>query len=87
MNEEICCIINEGKMARNEWENDDSDFFQALYSVYKKLGQFFSILYSIYIILLQLIIFLKVNKYESIGIRFFKNTMYTHNPFNKVIKF
>ena len=41
MNEEICCIINEGKMARNEWENDDSDFFQALYSVYKKLGQFF----------------------------------------------
>ena len=41
MNEEICCIINEGKTAKNEWENDDSDFLPALYSVYKKLGQFF----------------------------------------------
>ena len=30
-------------MAKNEWENDDS-FFESLYSVYKKLGQFFSIL-------------------------------------------
>ena len=26
MNEEICCITSEGKMAKNEWENDDSDF-------------------------------------------------------------
>ena len=34
MNEEICCIANEGKMAKNEWENDDSNFFWALYSVY-----------------------------------------------------
>ena len=33
-----------GKMAISEWENDDSDIFQALYSVYKNLGQFFSIL-------------------------------------------
>ena len=23
----------------------------------------------------------------NIGLRFFKNTVYTHNPFNKVIKF
>ena len=38
MNEEICCITNEEKMAKNEWENYDSDFFLALYSVYKKLG-------------------------------------------------
>ena len=37
MNEEICCITNEGKIAMNEWENDDSDFLQALYSVYKKV--------------------------------------------------
>ena len=48
MNEEIHCISNEGKKARNEYENDDSDFLRALYSVYKKLGQFFSILYSLY---------------------------------------
>ena len=37
MNEEICCITNDGEMARSEWENDDSDFLQALYSVYKKI--------------------------------------------------
>ena len=53
MNEEIHCIINEGKTARNGWENDD--FLRALYSAYKKLGQFFSILYSLYIVLLQVI--------------------------------
>ena len=41
MNEEILCITNGGKTTRNEWENDDSDFLQALYSVYKILGQFF----------------------------------------------
>ena len=41
MNEEICCITNEEKMARNEWENDDSDFLSALYSVYKKIRTFF----------------------------------------------
>ena len=59
MNEEISCITNEGKIARNKWENDDSDFLQALYSVYKKLGQFFSIIYLLYIILLQVINILK----------------------------
>ena len=41
MNEEIHCITNGGKTAKNEWENDDSDFLVALCSVYKKLGQFF----------------------------------------------
>ena len=40
MNKEIHCITNEIKMAKNEWEND-SHFFQALYIVYKKLGQLF----------------------------------------------
>ena len=25
----------------NEWGNDDSDILQPLYSVYKKIGQFF----------------------------------------------
>ena len=38
MHEEICCITNKGKTAKNEWENDDSDFLLDLYSVYKKLG-------------------------------------------------
>ena len=41
MNEEICCIINEGKTTRNEWENDDSNFLQALRSVYKKVRTVF----------------------------------------------
>ena len=41
MNEEIYCITNKGKMAKYEWENDDSNFLVALYSVYKRLGQFF----------------------------------------------
>ena len=33
MNEEIHCIANRGKKAKNEWEKDDSDFLWALYSV------------------------------------------------------
>ena len=41
MNEEICCITNEGKMVRNELENDDSDFLRALYSVFKKIRTIF----------------------------------------------
>ena len=41
MNEEIRCIINKGKTAKNEWENDDCDFLRALYSVYIKLGDLF----------------------------------------------
>ena len=40
MNEEIRCITNEGKMAKNKWENY-SDFLPALRIVYKKLGHFF----------------------------------------------
>ena len=30
MNEEFFCITNEEKMAKNEWENDGSDFLQVL---------------------------------------------------------
>ena len=41
MIEEIRCITNEGKKARNEWENDDSNFLQTLYSVYKKIRTIF----------------------------------------------
>ena len=36
MNEDICWINNKGKMAKNESENDDSDFFWAVYSLFKK---------------------------------------------------
>ena len=36
----ICCIYNEGKMAKNEWKNDFI-FLSALYIVYKKLRQLF----------------------------------------------
>ena len=40
MNEEIHGITNEGKMTKNEWEND-SDILPVLCIVYKTLGQFF----------------------------------------------
>ena len=35
MNEEICCITNKGKTAKNKSENDDYDFLCALYIIYK----------------------------------------------------
>ena len=41
MCEEIHCISYDRKTAKSKWENDDSDFLVALYSVYKKLRQFF----------------------------------------------
>ena len=47
MNEEIPWITNKGKTAKNEWGYDDSDFLRALYSVHKKLGQFFFHTYSL----------------------------------------
>ena len=31
MIEEICSISSEGKMAKNEWESDGSDFFKSVY--------------------------------------------------------
>ena len=42
MNEETRCITNEGKTARNELENDDSNFLRVLYSVHKKIRTIFS---------------------------------------------
>ena len=39
MIKEISCINNEGKTAKNEWEDGDSNFLWALCSVYNKLGQ------------------------------------------------
>ena len=44
LNKKICYITDEEKTVKNEWENDGSEVLWALYSVYKKLGQFFSIL-------------------------------------------
>ena len=35
MNEEIRCITNKGKTTKNEWKNDDSGFFRALYNLLK----------------------------------------------------
>ena len=43
MNEEINCITNKRKMAKNECENDVTLIFVEPYGVYKKLGHFFSI--------------------------------------------
>ena len=37
MNGEIRCITNKGKTAKNERENNVSNFLRALYSVYKKV--------------------------------------------------
>ena len=34
----MCCITNKGKATKYEWENDDSDFPRALFSLCKKLG-------------------------------------------------
>ena len=46
MIEKICCITNEGKAAKNEWENVDSNFLQTLYTVYiKNSDNSFPILY------------------------------------------
>ena len=36
-----------GKMAMNKWENGDSEDFQALYSIFEKLGQYFFHIYSL----------------------------------------
>ena len=33
---EICCIINKEKTAKNEKGNNDSDFLWALHSAYRK---------------------------------------------------
>ena len=39
-------LLMKEKKTKNQWENNESGFLLALYSVYKKLGQFFfSILY------------------------------------------
>ena len=40
MNKEIVALLKNKNEAKNEWENDDSDFLQVLYRVYKKIWQF-----------------------------------------------
>ena len=78
MNEEICCITNDGKTAKNEWENDDSDFLWALYSVYKKIRAILFPYFTRYTpFCWKLSIFWKVNKWSiKTCLRFFKNTVY-----------
>ena len=77
MNEEICCITNERKTAKDEWEDDYSDFLQALYSVYKKLEQFFSNTLLAKHLSVGSQIFWKVNKWSiKTCLRFLKNTVY-----------
>ena len=76
---EISCITNKGKTAKNEWENYDFDFLWTLYSVYKKLVQLFFHTY-----VLTSSIFEQLNKYKNKN--FFKNAMYIQS-LNKVIKF
>ena len=44
MDEEAHYITNKRKTAQNEWENGDSDFLRALYSVYKNQDNSFPIL-------------------------------------------
>ena len=84
MNEQICCITNKEETAKNEWENDDSDFLWALYSVYKKIK---TILFRYLLltclnkdisVLLEVINTLKSSqvKHNEAGLNFFKNTMY-----------
>ena len=60
MNEEIHCISNEGKTVKNEWENYDPDFLVALYSAYKKVGQFF--LHTLFANLLVLLKVINISK-------------------------
>ena len=91
MNEEIRCITNEGKAAKNEWENHDSDFFLSLYSVYKKFGQFF--FHTLLANLFKQMCISSVTSYNYLNTLIVKNKVflkyyvYAHNPFNKVIKF
>ena len=40
MNKEIVALSKNKNEAKNEWENDDSDFLQVLYRVYTKIWQF-----------------------------------------------
>ena len=44
MDEETHYITNKRKTAQNEWENCDSDFLRALYSLYKNQDNSFPIL-------------------------------------------
>ena len=89
MNEETCCITNEGKTVRSKWKNDDCHFLWALHSVYKKSRAiYFHTLLALHRSVAGYKYFRKlINEYENIGLRFFKNTVYLHNHFNKVIKF
>ena len=56
-------ITNEGKTAKNEWENDDSNLLPGSYIVYKKLGQFFFHTLLINLLKQRYISFVTIHKY------------------------
>ena len=63
---------------------DDSDILRALYSIYKKLGQFIFHTYSLTCLNKDTTVLSKV-KYKN-NLNFFKNYLYAQNRFNKVIR-
>ena len=58
----IHCFTNEGKKAKNELWNDDTDSPLALYRVYEKLRQFFFHTYSLTCLKEDTLVLLKVIK-------------------------
>ena len=100
MNEEIRYITNKGKTDKSEWENDDSNFPRALYSVHEKIRTipFPYLLVHLFkpgnknmSVLLKVIIFEQVNKLsiKTMVLTFLKYDMYinAHNPFQLSITF
>ena len=92
MKEEINCFTNRGKTAKNEWENDDSDFFsrfmQCILKISTILFPYFLINFikERYISSVQLYL-KKVISIQTMVSTFLKILVCAHNPFNKVIKF
>ena len=80
MTEEICCTYNKGKIMKNEWENNDSDFLRALYSVYKKIRTILFPYLLVNLLKQRYISFLKsckymnkvISKYNNNGLNFLK---------------
>ena len=83
---EVHCITNKRKTAKNEWEND-TDFYSYMTWYIKNQGNFFSMLYSI--TCLNKDASVSFMKYKNICPSLFKNTLYMCMMplINKVIKF
>ena len=73
MDEEIRCNTNVGKTARNEWDNNDSNFLRALHSVYKKIRTiFFYTLLAIHRSVASYKYFKKLISVKTLVLGFFK---------------